>query len=593
MTSAAPVVASRIHRPTDVAYWLWSVSPDALPEMLRAGTLALAQQGRARLAEVRAGDQIFVYLSGRRVLAAQVEAVGEAFEDATALVSGRHLPRRLRVLPRIVLPDEARVPFDGFAPHLKVLDAYGHLPPERRFAAVAQRVVHRLPALDGKVLSFVLQAREGADPEALMAAVEEVRRVARAAPAATVADPEHGYDPRAPEKTDAPASRAPDRPFLLGEAVQRLADAIAAQGFVYEPWHVAAYTVALRTRPFVLLAGATGVGKSRLPVLVAEATGGVATVVPVRPDWTDPAEAIGYTDLAGRFRPGAVLRAARDAFEDAARFHTLVLDEATLGRPEHYLADVLSRLEQRAPDGRGGWATPPLLTERVDDAAWQSVAWPSALGLVGTLNVDESGHALARKVLDRAFVLELSAPALADWAPADASVPAPQPWPLAAWQPRALRLAGLTDLSPDERAAVGDAVDAVAAADAILAPAGLAVGYRTRDEIALFVLHARDAVCAFRRRDGTAVAPLDAALLTKLVPRLDSVRPASRDAVGALLAWAVGGSARADDGPRLVERWIGAGRPDTTDGARFPLTAARLARVAEGAQDDGVVSFWS
>ena len=59
----------------------------------------------------------------------------------------------------------------------------------------------------------------------------------------------------------------------------------------------------------------TGVGKSRLPALVADATGGVATVLPVRPDWTDPAETMGYTDLSGRFRPGAVLRAASEAAE--------------------------------------------------------------------------------------------------------------------------------------------------------------------------------------------------------------------------------------------------------------------------------------
>ena len=146
-------------------------------------------------------------------------------------------------------------------------------------------------------------------------------------------------------------------------ALERLVQTLAAQGFRFEPWEVAAYVTALRTKPFVLLAGVTGVGKSRLPVLVADATGGVATVLPVRPDWTDPAETMGYTDLGGRFRPGAVLRAARAATGDA-RFHTLVLDEMNLGRPEHYLAEVLSRVEQRAPappgrDGDAPAATSP------------------------------------------------------------------------------------------------------------------------------------------------------------------------------------------------------------------------------------------
>ncbi|HEX8298890.1 MAG TPA: AAA family ATPase [Rubricoccaceae bacterium] len=552
-----------------MTYWLWSVSPDAFPAFVRANTFALRQQGRLRLGEVRAGDRIVAYLAGRRVVAGLFEATGAAFEDATVLAPGVHAPHRVRVRPLVVLPDEARVPYDGFAPHLRVLDLYSDLPtPEARFRAVVQRVLHPLPGIDGKVLEFVVRARAGADPEALMAAVEAVRDAARREPAAaptpdivpepaTVSEPLAGYD-------------AAD--FDRAAATERVVAAVEARGFVYEPFEIAAYLTALRTKPFVLLAGPTGVGKSRLPALVAEATGGVAHLVPVRPDWTDPSETLGYTDLSGRFRPGALLRVAHDAARDSDHFHTLVLDEMNLGRPEHFLAEVLSRMEAREAVA-GGFQSPPLLTERVGehDAEWQHVGLTPNLALVGTVNVDESAHAFSAKVLDRAFVLTLGATDLGAWAAAETPTPESPGarWPAEAWTPRAIRLAGLGRLSEADRAEVQRAVDAVAEALPVLGALG--PGYRTRDEVALFALHARETAGAFRTRLGGDVDPLDVALAGRLVPRLDG-RP---EAAARLLAWASGQSTR-----DALDTWEATGRPGTLAGARFPMTAARAAEIA-------------
>ncbi len=228
------------------------------------------------------------------------EAVGAPFEDATALAPGRHLPHRLRVRPLAVLPEELWVASDRVADDLRVLDDYPEVPREARFRRVVQQVLHPLPVLDGKVLEFVVRARLGADPEALMEAVEAVRDARRQADA----------EPPAPRPTPPALSPRPvwattrqPRSTAQGR-LERLIDAVAARGFRFDPWEVAAYVTALRTKPFVLLAGVTGVGKSRLPVLVADATGGDATVLPVRPDWTDPAETMGFTDLSGRVPAG-------------------------------------------------------------------------------------------------------------------------------------------------------------------------------------------------------------------------------------------------------------------------------------------------
>ena len=132
-------------------------------------------------------------------------------------------------------------------------------------------------------------------------------------------------------------------------------------------------------------------------------------------------------------------------------------------------------------------------------------------------------------------------------------------------------------------------------ADALLAPAGLGVGYRARDEAALFVLHASATPEAFRTRAGEPVDPLDLALLLKLLPRLEGGRRAVRDALLALLGWAADGTPRRDeaDVAPLLDDWVSTGRPVALDGARFPRTVARLARMTEALLDDGFASFWS
>ena len=239
-----------------------------------------------------------------------------------------------------------------------------------------------------------------------------------------------------------------------------------------------------------------------------------------------------------------------------------------LARPEHYLADVLSRLEQRRPDA----PTAPLVPDATDPA-WAAAGWPPNLALVGTVNVDESTHAFSRKVLDRAFVLDLDAPDLGRWHATRAAVRL-APWPASAFVPRATALAALAPalLSDADRAAVERAVAAVARVDALLG--GGVLGYRTRDDVALFCLHARDLAGTFRTATGGRVDPLDVALEMKVLPRLGG----SRASVGA--------------GTKELGAWAGA-EDAPGQGPRLPRVAARVERMREALARDGFASFWT
>ncbi len=558
-----------------MAAWLWAVPAEHYSTYVKTGTFAIRKVGRGALASVCPGDVLFAYLSGSKVIAGMFEAVGTAFEDATPLVAGGHYPHRLRVRPIIPLTREAWVPYDAFHDSLAVVRGY----PD--FGAVVRQVLHPLPTVDAKVLEFLVRAREAASLDKVLEAYDAYLTAKESGDEALqVAEPAAAYDLSA---------------FNRAEAMEQLLAYIDGQGFVYEPWEVAAYVTALRTKPFVILAGVTGTGKSQLPKLVEAGTGGRSRLVPVRPTWADSADVLGYQDLAGHFRPGAVLRAARDAQQRPDRHLTCIVDEMNVARVEHYFAEVLSRMEDRQRAAEGGYESTPLLDLDLPspDAAWQTVALAPNLALVGTVNMDESAHGFSRKVLDRAFTLELNAIDLGAWQDEQKNV-SPGRWPVQAWFPRASALAESLVLSKKERSLVSRAIDELVAANALLAPAQAQVAYRTRDEVVLFLLHAAETPDAFRTRTGDAVDPLDLAMHMKVLPRLAGGSQALRHALRGLLGWAMTGTAFQDDADvrTVLNTWETAGRPHTVPDARFPRTTARLCLMWERLLTEGFTSFW-
>jgi 5-methylcytosine-specific restriction endonuclease McrBC GTP-binding regulatory subunit McrB len=88
---------------------------------------------------------------------------------------------------------------------------------------------------------------------------------------------------------------------------------------------------------------------------------------------------------------------ARDA--RPAPYH-LVLDEMNLARVEYYFAKFLSRMEEKKRDGTASIRLGPD----------QEVLLPPNLIFIGTVNIDETTHAFADKVYDRAQLIEMRAP---------------------------------------------------------------------------------------------------------------------------------------------------------------------------------------
>ena len=128
---------------------------------------------------------------------------------------------------------------------------------------------------------------------------------------------------------------------------------IASKGFSYSDNLIENFYLSLKSKPFTILAGTSGTGKTKLVKLFAEAIGaneanGRYKMVSVRPDWSDGSDLFGHTDLNGNFVEGPVCSAFDAAMNEPDKPVFLCLDEMNLARVEYYLSDFLSVIESRA-----------------------------------------------------------------------------------------------------------------------------------------------------------------------------------------------------------------------------------------------------
>lgn len=184
----------------------------------------------------------------------------------------------------------------------------------------------------------------------------------------------------------------------------------------FDPMDIRRLYVSLKTRPFVILAGLTGSGKSSLTRSFAEALGasgsnGRFRRVAVRPDWIDQSEVLGFVNpISDRFVPGWLAETIRDCEREPHRLHFVLLDEMNLAPVEQYLAEWLSAIEE-ARSGSDDVQIPlysSALKPTNGDEWSSSVGFPDNLMIVGTVNVDETTRPLSERVLDRANVLLLN-----------------------------------------------------------------------------------------------------------------------------------------------------------------------------------------
>jgi len=144
--------------------------------------------------------------------------------------------------------------------------------------------------------------------------------------------------------------------------ISSLAEYIAARGFHFPRELLVTFYLSLQTKPFVILTGISGTGKTKLAQLFAEWMNAPAdeerryAFVSVRPDWTDCRGLLGFHNLiTGRYQSTNFLRllvrAAVNLTTECKKPYFVILDEMNLAKVEYYFADFLSAMESRLVDG--------------------------------------------------------------------------------------------------------------------------------------------------------------------------------------------------------------------------------------------------
>lgn len=181
---------------------------------------------------------------------------------------------------------------------------------------------------------------------------------------------------------------------------------LTSAGMRLSPGLLGRYISALITKRFVLLAGLSGSGKTKLALMVArwlcESSSQVA-VVAVGADWTSNENVLGYRDALDDDRYRSPSNGALDLIIEAAndpdRPYFLIMDEMNLSHVERYFADLLSSFESGEPIALHAGSGPV-------DGVPPRILVPANLFIIGTVNVDETTYMFSPKVLDRANVIE-------------------------------------------------------------------------------------------------------------------------------------------------------------------------------------------
>lgn len=238
------------------------------------------------------------------------------------------------------------------------------------------------------------------------------------------------------------------------------------------------YLTALRTKPFMLLAGISGTGKSRIvremafktcPKYLQDKDGttpGNYCMIEVKPNWHDSTELIGYySNLSQSYQFKKFVKFLVKAQMNPEVPFFVCLDEMNLAPVEQYFAEILSILETRKHPKKDGVADMEIIKTEVivenryftpswkdkdnavhekimSDADWykeffdiekgsaeeiqvqkyqdadtlrtEGLKLPDNVFIIGTVNMDDTTHPFSRKVIDRAMTIEMNGGRLSD-----------------------------------------------------------------------------------------------------------------------------------------------------------------------------------
>ncbi|MGO4370435.1 DUF3578 domain-containing protein [Paenibacillus sp. MCAF20] len=384
--------------------------------------------------------------------------------------------------------------------------------------------------------------------------------------------------------------------LTVSERIEHIKHYIAQKGFHYPGSLIENLYLSFKTKPFVILAGVSGTGKTKLVKLFAEALGATSlnkqfSLVPVRPDWSDPSDLLGYKDLSGAYRPGQLADVLVEASKSGNRHkpYFICLDEMNLARVEHYFSDMLSIIETQE------WQNDHIVTSPLihkdslsheDQSIYGNLSLPDNVYLIGTVNMDETTHPFSKKVLDRANTIEFNYINLGQF-PHEVGFSNVVGASQAGNSFLRSEYLQLIDVYRDYKDLVQKTTEKLVKINSILEEIHSHVGFRIRDAVCFYMIYNE------RFQLLSEDAAFDLQLLQKILPRVQGSSSSVKRVLLQLMQGALGKTLPIaelmEDSTDLYMKWNAS---QTEEAAKHPQTARKIAFMLRRLEEDGFTSYW-
>lgn len=378
-------------------------------------------------------------------------------------------------------------------------------------------------------------------------------------------------------KPKANADVLKEKDISVKELTSHIHSYIQNKGFLYSPDEVRNLFLSLKAKPFVILSGISGTGKTKMVQWFAESVGaneenGQLAIIPVRPDWNDGSDLLGYVDIKGEFKEGPLTKVIRQATDNLDDPYFVLLDEMNLARVEHYFSDILSIMESRRwKDGK--LITSPLLSKDVTGYD-KDLYLLSNVYVIGTVNMDETTHPFSKKVLDRANTIEFNRVELSNFSFLE-ELEESEPIPISN-QLLESKYLHLKDVYKEYEDIVKKTTTVLEEINKELKIANAHVGYRVRDEICFYLAYNESAeLMGFEQA-------LDYCILQKILPRISGSDNRIETLLKGLYRIFTQRELNDDQDISLID----------TENSVYPQSTRKVIEMLGRLRDDGFTSFW-
>lgn len=413
--------------------------------------------------------------------------------------------------------------------------------------------------------------------------------------------------------------------ILYGRSIEEKESESLAQGSdTVLPTPYRQYITAIKSKPFLLLAGISGTGKSRIVRELARSCWDKDSeeykaqkprnfeMIQVKPNWHDSSELFGYVSRINgvSFVVGPFLKFMVKALKEPDVPYFLCLDEMNLAPVEQYFAEYLSVIESRKLTEDGSMETDPIVDFESTDAYHSLISQlfpeekdrkpflfkeeegkrlsiPPNLIVVGTVNMDETTFSFSRKVLDRAMTIEMNEVDL--WGGLSDRY---EPIERQSTETLIGTAVEGVDVYADNQAVCDICLTYLQRVNEVLEETPFKVAYRTRNEVLLYVVNN---LPYNQSADGTTLPQeyvvaraLDEITNMKILSRIEGDESKVRKDFLVSLEKTISEGLASISGRRY-----GAESVDSDEPVEKSVSLAKLKEMTKKLEDSGYTSYWS